>query len=159
MVESLTCVPNDNIKPKELGKLFGSVCGMDPEACIGISSNASTGEYGAYSMCNPSQQLAFAFDRYYHLNGENDDSCDFDGNAHTQTASGPEGNCADLLDEAGEEGTGTTGGSGGSGTDDDDDEPSSAASPLSIPGFNFGALNLGSFVFFAMIAGAGMIFV
>lgn len=163
MMKTLSCKARDDLEPEELGDLFGTVCGMDDEACVGISANPKQGAYGAYSMCNPYEQLSHAYNTYYKNQGEKDTACDFDGTAETQEPEEPEGQCATLIEQAGEDGSGTvpvpTAGDGegadGSGAGGDG---TSAASPVAIPAFNFGLFSLGAYVVCAMTAGAGMIF-
>ena len=164
MVKSLTCVASKDIKDKEIGKLFGQVCGMDKDACKGISGDPDEGVYGAYSMCNPREQLSYAFDTYYQKAekaGNGADACDFDGAATTQSPTEAKGECKSLMDEAGPDGTGSVTSSpddSGSGSGDDSEESSSAARPMALPSFNFGLLQLGAYVFCAVTAGASMIF-
>ena len=49
MYSALTCVPH-NVADDAAGELFGTVCGLGEAqgVCAGISSNTSTGTYGAY---------------------------------------------------------------------------------------------------------------
>ncbi|PGH26573.1 hypothetical protein AJ80_01702 [Polytolypa hystricis UAMH7299] len=159
MVKSLSCVASSSITDKRLGDLFGTVCGLGDNVCAGISADASKGVYGAYSMCNPKEQLSFALNTYYlqqEKKGNGAQACDFDGAAKTQTPTEVEGNCKSLMDEAGTDGTGqvTTGPEGSS---DDSSESSSAAYPSTIPSFNFGLIQLGAYLVCGVFAGAGMI--
>ncbi|KAK2738560.1 1,3-beta-glucanosyltransferase gas1 [Myotisia sp. PD_48] len=159
MTKSLSCVAKSSIDDKDLGTLFGEVCGMDKDACKGISVDANKGNYGAYSMCSPIEQLSFAFNAYYQNQneaGNGADACDFGGNAETQDPEEAEGKCSDLMEEAGPDGTGDVtsqpdGTRGGSSTS------SSAAMVMGMPAFNFGILQMGAYVVCAVFAGAGMI--
>ncbi|KAL1956177.1 hypothetical protein VTO42DRAFT_7524 [Malbranchea cinnamomea] len=153
MKKSLSCVAKDSLDLEDLGDLFGEVCGMDEKACIGISSNSTSGEYGAYSMCNPYEQLSFAFNAYYQNQDRHEDACNFNGAAELQDPTEPDDECVDLMEQAGEDGTGTVT-TAPTGTT----SPSSAASPAAIPAFNFGLLQLAAYVLFTITAGAGMIF-
>ncbi|PLN86099.1 Glucanosyltransferase-domain-containing protein [Aspergillus taichungensis] len=160
MVKSLTCKAKDDIDPEDLGDLFSSVCGMNKDACVGFSTNPKKGQYGAYSMCNPTEQLSHAYNTYYELNGKKDTACDFEGTAEIQDAEKPKDTCAALIKEAGKDGSGTVGGSDSEGSDGEDSpQGSSAASPLAIPSFNFGVLSLSAYLVCAMTAGAGMLFI
>lgn len=158
MMASLECKAKKNIDVEDIGEQFSYVCGEDPESCVGILSNATTGEYGAYSMCSPSQKLSFAFNTWYLRNDKASDACDFSGNAETQKAS-VNAKCKPLVDAAGTDGAGTvkaiptSGGSGsGSGSEDGDSEdPDSAAGNVRV-GFAMGAWVVG-----ALMVGAGMI--
>lgn len=158
MVKSLSCKAKDDIDPEDLGDLFSSVCGMDKEACAGFATNPKKGSYGAYSMCNPTEQLSHAYNTYYELNGKKDTACDFDGTAELDDAEKPEGNCAKLIKEAGKDGSGTVNAAPTAGDGEGSASGTSAASPLAIPSFNFGILSLSAYLVCAMTAGAGMIF-
>jgi hypothetical protein len=105
MVETLGCVVKSNVGPHEFGKLFEQVCGSSKGACDGISDNATSGEYGAYSVCSSRDQLSFVFDRYFHAH--NAPACDFNGAATTKAAKIATGNCKKLIEQAGTSGTGT----------------------------------------------------
>ncbi|KAK2767903.1 1,3-beta-glucanosyltransferase gas1 [Emmonsiellopsis sp. PD_33] len=155
MVKSLSCVAKSSITDKEMGKQFGLVCGMGENTCAGISADAEKGVYGAYSMCSPREQLSFAFNNYYQQQtkaGNGDNACDFDGKAQRQSATESKGTCADLMEQAGSDGTGQiTGGPGAASTS------SGAAFPTGVPAFDFGLLKLGAYVVSAMFAGVGVI--
>ncbi|KAF3490559.1 beta-1,3-glucanosyltransferase 3 [Arthroderma uncinatum] len=157
MVKSLSCVAKSSITDKQLGKLFGTVCGSDKDACKGIDTDATRGSYGAYSMCSPIEKLSFAFDQYYQhqtAKGNGADACNFDGAATTQKAQKPSGDCASLVEQAGKDGTGSvTSGPGSSSTSH------SAAHTTVVPALNFGFVKFGAYLFGAVLAGAGMILI
>lgn len=136
--------------------------------CGGIAANGTTGTYGAYSMCNSTDQLSWAFNTYYmeqvSSNSANTNPCDFAGNATTQTPTLPNA-CATLVNQAGPAGTGKVtsapsgtgvigGGSGGGGAAS---TTSGVAGMVTVPSFDFGLLKLGSYVACAALAGAGII--
>lgn len=109
MFNSLTCAPNSDLSDEAVGKLFGTVCGLgDGAQCDGIAGNASTGDYGAYSMCNTTEQLGWVMNAYYEAQDSTNQAsaCDFDGSAATKSAASPSGVCSDLMQEAGSAGTG-----------------------------------------------------
>lgn len=110
MYSALTCVPDD-VSEEDAGDLFGYVCGLDPSSdiCAGITSNATTGEYGAYGMCNPTEQLGWVLNAYYlaQPSASRASACDFSGSASTKAAASPTGSCSSLIAEAGPQGTGT----------------------------------------------------
>jgi len=159
MVSSLSCVASTGLSGNETAELFNTVCGLDKSSCNGISADATTGIYGAYSMCEPYQQLSFAFNRYYLNQQKASTACDFNGNAMTQTGS-TSSSCSSLLSQAGAAGTGVvtsvpsgTGSSSGSSTT----KKKSAAGTVIVPRFDVGLLQLGAYVLVAGMAGAGMI--
>jgi len=174
MVKNLTCVAKSGISDTVIATLFNVTC--DPKnganICDGISADGATGKYGAYSMCNPSEQLSWAMNAYYleqlANNVANTDACDFAGNATTQTPSSPTGNCVSLLNQAGGQAgsgqvtalpsPGTNGGSSSSSSGSPSSSSSGAATGLTIPGFDFMLLQIGAYVTVAAMAGAGMIF-
>ncbi|KAL1876751.1 1 3-beta-glucanosyltransferase gel4 [Paecilomyces lecythidis] len=167
MVSSLTCVVKDSIKSTEYSKLFGTVCGYG--VCDGITSNSTTGDYGAYSMCNADQQLSFVMDRYYQeqsAKGNGASACDFGGAASTQASTKATGTCATLMKQAGTDGTGTVT-SAPTGTGDSGSSASSSSSKgagahaMSTPGsvavLGGTTFKLGAYVITAVITGAGMV--
>ncbi|KAG4439563.1 hypothetical protein IFR05_004962 [Cadophora sp. M221] len=164
MVSSLSCVANKGLSGEETADLFSTVCGLDNTSCKGIAVNATTGNYGAYSMCTGYQKLSFAFDQYYQSQKKASTACDFGGNAKTQSGS-TSTNCKSLIGQAGSAGTGTvttaptgTGSTGSSsGSDSSATTSKSAAGAVMIPRFDVGLLQMGIYVFVAGMAGAGMI--
>lgn len=162
MVQSLSCVANSGISGNSSADLFDYVCGLDSAACDGISKNATTGVYGAYSMCTGAQQLSFVFDQYYQNQNKAATACDFSGNAKTQTGS-KSSTCSSLISQAGTAGTGTvtsaptgTGSSSSSSSTSTSTKKSSAGATI-VPRFDLGLLQLGAYVVVAGMAGAGMI--
>lgn len=154
MMSSLGCIVNSDVDKKQYGDLFGTVCGYGDDICNGISHNATTGEFGAYSMCNPMEQLSFAFDQYQKQQGGASTACDFDGAATSQDAASPEGDCSELMGQAGEDGTGTV-------TSRPSGIPATtskaAADTVDIPTFNLGLVKLGMYVVGAVVTGAGVL--
>lgn len=164
MSKAAKCTVKKSTSPKDIGKLFGTVCGMDKDACKGVSADAEKGVYGAYSMCSPQEQLTFAVNAYYEKQNGASDACDFEGAAETQDAKDPSGSCKDLTKQAGPSGTGkvtsspTAAGSGSGGSPEGGSESSSSAAfPTAIPAFNFGLLSLGAYVVCSALAGASLI--
>ncbi|TEY46223.1 hypothetical protein BOTCAL_0319g00040 [Botryotinia calthae] len=162
MVKSLSCVANSGISGNSSADLFDYVCGLDSAACDGISKNATTGVYGAYSMCTSAQQLSFVFDQYYQNQNKTATACDFSSNAKTQ-AGAKSSTCSSLISQAGTAGTGTvtsaptgTGSSGSSSSTSTSTKKSSAGATI-VPRFDLGLLQLGAYVVVAGMAGAGMI--
>ncbi|KAL1962972.1 hypothetical protein VTN77DRAFT_8818 [Rasamsonia byssochlamydoides] len=159
MVNSLKCVVKDSVSDEDVGKLFGTVCGYG--VCDGISTNATSGQYGAYSMCKAKDQLSFAINQYYEqqvAQGNGASACDFNGAAQTQTPS-TGGSCDVLLKEAAA-GTGTVTSSptSGSGAASTGSSSVGAARPMAAPGsVQVGLWQFGAYIITAVIAGVGMI--
>ena len=177
MDKALNCVPSSQVNDDNIGDFFGLVCGLSKSACDGIAANATTGDYGAYGMCDPMQQLGWALNSYYEQQlaaGNGASACDFSGSATTQAAVSPTGQCSSLISQAGSGGTGTvtsaptasggsSGGSSGGGGSSSGSGSSSTGSSAGVPGqsalasLNFGYLQMGLYVVCAVVAGAGMI--
>lgn len=168
MVDSLSCVANSGLSGNDTATLFSTVCGYNGGSpCDGITANATTGVYGAYSMCTSEQQLSFAFNQYFLAENSASTACDFGGNAKTQSGSSST-NCKALLNQAGASGTGTVtsvptaasaSGSSASGTSSSTatSTKKGAAGALVVPRFDLGMLQMGAYVVIAMGAGMGMV--
>ncbi|KAI9773417.1 MAG: 1,3-beta-glucanosyltransferase gas1 [Geoglossum simile] len=159
MVKSLECVARPGVQESAFDALFGVACEIKGK-CDGIQADGSSGVYGAYSMCSPSEKLSWVFNEYYSTNNKNAQACNFAGNATTQKSQPPASNCQALLNQAGPAGTGvvtsvpsSTGSSGGSSPSKKSD-----AGIRTVPQFTFGILTLGSYVLCAALSGAAMIF-
>lgn len=161
MVKSLNCIAKPGINVTNVGDLFSTVCGLSKGVCDGITANGTTGTYGAYGMCNATEQLSWAFNSYYQKQNANPSACDFNGAATTQASVSPSGNCQSLISQAGTAGTGTVTsaptGSGSGGGGSSTSTKKGAASAVTIPSFDFGLLQLGAYVIGAVLTGAGMI--
>ncbi|RMZ74968.1 hypothetical protein DV737_g5553, partial [Chaetothyriales sp. CBS 132003] len=110
MYNSLTCVPYDVTSSDDIADLFSIVCGLGDDVCAGIAANGTSGDYGAYGMCNSQQQLGWVLNVYYDqqsASGNAASACDFSGSATTQSATSATGTCATLISEAGSDGLGT----------------------------------------------------
>jgi hypothetical protein len=155
MMDTLGCTVNtDKVDEKDFGDLFGVVCGYKSgKYCQGIARNATTGSYGAYGMCNATEQLAFAFNQYALANSNG--GCDFSGSATTKVAAKTtSGACSTLLSQAGAAGTGTvtsapTGASAAKST--------GAGSALGVSHFETGFLTMGVYLIGASLSGMAMI--
>lgn len=98
MVKSLTCVAAATVNTDSIGTLFGEVCGfIGGKACAGIARNTTTGTYGAYSMCNATEQLSNAFDTYYKLQGNAADACNFNSNAVLVKPVNAAASCSSII--------------------------------------------------------------
>jgi hypothetical protein len=155
MTDTLGCVVNPSTSENNYGDLFNYVCGHDNKACDGIAHNGSTGSYGAYGMCSPSEQLSFVFNQYYKDQGSSSDACNFKGAAKLQRASSASGTCQSLINQAGTAGTGTvtsapTGGGASASS-------SGSAGIKNIPSAESGLLPMICVVVVAALSGMGMI--
>jgi hypothetical protein len=166
MYNSLSCTVKSSVKEADYGDMFGYVCGASPKSCAGIAHNATTGNYGAYSMCNSTEQLGWVLDQYYSAqpSAQRASACGFSGLATLQSAAKPTGVCSSLMAQAGTAGTGavtasptatgagaaTSGGSGSksSGTS------KGAASALAIQSVHIGSYTIGLSAFVALFSGA-----
>lgn len=159
MMSSLSCTANPGLSGNETATLFSSVCGLNHNACIGISTNATTGKYGAYSMCSPDEQLSFAMDQYYKAQDKAATACSFGGKAKIQSSSTSD-SCKKLLSQAGSDGTGvvtsTPTGSKSPGSPDNGPKKSTAGTVL-IPYIDAEFIKIGAYLIGAALTGAGMI--
>lgn len=89
MVAASACVPTDALTSdaQKMASMFGTICGLDATACKGITSNATTGTYGDFVMCNTTQQLTSALNTYYTNQKKAKTACDFSGQAKIVTPS------------------------------------------------------------------------
>ena len=153
-----------DLSGEDVQSQFDYIC--DPAQgnnCGGILANASTGNYGAWSMCNATERLSWAFNQYYlnqtATNTDNANPCDFSGQAQSVRPR-PANSCRAVISQAGAAGTGSvtdaptpTGGSSGPGSSS---SSSAAAGVISVPAFDLGILKLAAYVTSAMMVGAGM---
>jgi hypothetical protein len=165
MMDSISCTVDDSISSdKQIGKLFGTVCGMDEgKYCAGINRNHTVGPYGAYGMCTPKEQLAFALNAYYKAQNKAADACDFKGaatlkKAATTTAAG----CGALLKQAGDAGTGTLSGgaaaaTGGAKNDGSSSSEGAAPGGLTVSHVSVGYFGVAAYLLGAVASGAAMI--
>jgi hypothetical protein len=151
MYNGLSCTVTSSTDQDSYGKLFGTVCGYG-NSCGGILAEASNGTYGAYSSCNSTEQLSFAFNQYYLSQGSAADACDFNGAATIKKASSASGTCGSLLSAVGAAGTGTvTAASGASST------KKAAAGALTVPRIETAYFGIAAYALVAGFFGAGMI--
>ena len=160
MVKSMGCIAKTGLTGNQTADLFDTVCGLDKTACAGITADAESGVYGAYSMCDAYSKLSFAFGQYYINQKQASTACAFGGNAKTQTAS-QNGNCKALVAQAGAGGTGTVtsipSGTGTSSSGSTTSTSKGAASGLTIPRLDKGALGVGAYVLLSGLTGVAMI--
>ncbi|KAK4612074.1 1,3-beta-glucanosyltransferase [Fulvia fulva] len=164
MYNSLGCIVTSQTDVEDYSDLFGTVCGYGDEICAGINANGSTGTYGSYSMCNSTEQLAFAFNQYYVSQNRASDACDFKGAAATKSATSASGSCATLMSQAGTAGTGTVmasptakGGSGSGGSGGSSSSSGAAGPMASVPSVESTLIPVAFFATLAALSGMGMI--
>ncbi|KAJ0421482.1 Glucanosyltransferase-domain-containing protein [Aspergillus carlsbadensis] len=104
MDASNACVVDSSVSSSDYADLFSVVCGLTD--CTGVTANATTGNYGAYGMCQPKQQLNWALNKYYSEQGVAS-ACDFSGSAATTSTASATGSCSSMLSAVGTDGTGT----------------------------------------------------
>lgn len=164
MMDTVGCVVTDDVDEKDYGKLFGTVCGFkDGEYCSGVNKNTTNGPFGAYGMCAPKEQLAFALNAYYEGQKKASDACDFKGSATVKkAASTTAANCASLMSQAGKDGTGTVAGgatAAGSGASGSSTGSKGAAAPgITVSHVQVGILGISLYVLGALGSGMAMIF-
>jgi hypothetical protein len=149
MVSSLGCVVKSSVDPTTFGSLFSQVCGYG-SSCNGIRAVALNGTYGAYGMCNATEQLSFAFNQYYLSQNKASTACDFGGNAAVKAGSASSGTCAALVSQAGTAGTGTV-------TSAPTTSKKASAGAMTVPRADMGLFSLGLYVTVAGFFGMGMI--
>ena len=163
MVKNLTCVAASGISDDDIKTQFDFVC--DPangDNCSGISADAKTGKYGAFSMCTATERLSWAFNAYYlnqtANNPANTDPCNFKKTATKQKPQ-TDSACNAAVSQAGPSGTGVISSipSGTGSASSTATSKKSVAGSIAIPKFNFGMLQLTAYIMFAALAGAGMV--
>lgn len=102
MYDLLTCLPVPTLPLASYASLFSTACTKDPKYCAGIAGNTTTGNYGAFSMCNDTQKLGYVLDMYYRSQGSAASACDFHGQAvrATPAASAATGTCSAVVASA-----------------------------------------------------------
>ncbi|KAH6711675.1 Glucanosyltransferase-domain-containing protein [Leptodontidium sp. 2 PMI_412] len=158
MMASLTCTVNTkNVNDTQIGDLFGQVCGYNGgEACVGISTNTTTGKYGAYSMCSPSEKLSNAFDTYYQQQKKAATACDFAGAAQIVKAAGAASSCSSIIAAATSGGATVPTGSGSSAATSTT-KKSEASGMVFSSSLGMGKFFAVGFTIVAVLSGAGMI--
>lgn len=156
MVQSLQCVYTSD-DAEGYGEDFGYICGADEAYCAGIARNATTGDFGGYSGCDPKEQLAFAANQYYLGQSRRADACSFSGRASIQSAT-TASSCGALLSAVGSAGTGSVPTATGRGTAAASSSSKAAAPSLYAPGFfAHTGLVMGAYATLAMGSFLGML--
>jgi 1,3-beta-glucanosyltransferase GAS1 len=155
MMDTLSCKVKDTVKEEDYGDIFGFICGLKSGAyCAGIEKNATTGSYGAYGMCKPSEQLGFVLDQYSrNVTG----GCDFKGQAEVASSKTAGGSCGTLLAQAGPQGQGTVTAAATGGAAQTGKGSPGAGAAVTVPSFNVGLFSLGLYILGAAASGMAMI--
>jgi len=156
MFKSLSCVPAKGLSVKKYGDLFGSICGQPGNPCAGISKNVTTGVYGAYSMCNSTQQLGYALDTYYQSQKSASSACDWDAQAVVQQPQQVNSNCDSLLASASASNSFAATATAGSGSGSSTGTNAAVPRPMTAV-FTLGEMAVGLYVLVAAGAGARMV--
>ncbi|OQD67371.1 hypothetical protein PENDEC_c037G01282 [Penicillium decumbens] len=164
MFSSLDCVPVDDISDKQYTETFSYLGGTEG-VLDGVTGNGTEGTYGTYSMCNKTQRLAFAMNRYYEMNGKSSKACGFNGAAKQVSGSSASGACASQMKQAGAAGTGTIAGSlaasngaaSGAGAGATSTSKGAAAAFVGPQAVHVGSWHAGAYLVAAVASGAFMI--
>ncbi|KAF3403533.1 1,3-beta-glucanosyltransferase [Penicillium rolfsii] len=152
------CVASSSLSTTKMASLLSTVCGYTD--CSGVSANATTGEYGAYSMCEIKYKLAFALNKYYTEQDKDSSACDFSSSAATKATTAATGTCSAQIKEAGTAGTGTvtTEATATAGSSSSSSTSSSAGAPITLhSSVTVGYFQIGFYAATALFAGLGMI--
>lgn len=162
MYNSLSCVGSSDLESSGYSSIYGYICGEDESYCAGVSTNATTGVYGAYSMCNSTQMLGYILDQYYQGQDSADSACSFSGSATIKTASTASACSAKLSSASSVNAVAATATAGSTSTDSSSSSSgSSTSSSLAMPSvhkslFSIGDLAIGMYMLVAMGAGAAV---
>ncbi|KAE8142850.1 Glucanosyltransferase-domain-containing protein [Aspergillus pseudotamarii] len=159
MSDAAACVVKDSVSSDDYADLFSLVCGYT--TCTGVSHNGTTGNYGAYGMCNPKQQLNFLLNKYYTEQNSAASACSFGGSATVTSTTKATGTCSSLMSQAGTAGTGTVTsqptGTSGSGSSASSSTSSSLAPTTGSTMVVVGSVQLGAYIVTAVCAALFMI--
>ncbi|TVY68770.1 1,3-beta-glucanosyltransferase [Lachnellula suecica] len=97
MTSGLKCTTKSSLDPLAIGPLFDTIFGSKGFQNNGTQRNTTTGSYGAYSMCTPTEQLAWAMNAYYMQQGSTSDACDFAGNATLVSSPSMAATCNSVI--------------------------------------------------------------
>jgi hypothetical protein len=152
---TLTCIAKSGINSTQIGSLFGTVCGLNPAACSDVARNASTGNYGAFSMCNSTEQLNIVLNQYYINQKSAASACDFSGQAQIVKAAGAASSCAAVVSSA-TAAAGTGAAAAATGAASSTTKKSDASGAIFAPTLS-GKYVMTAFTLLAVFSGAGMI--
>jgi hypothetical protein len=172
MYQSLECIPVDGLSEKKITEVYDYLYGLKAkgkiDAVSGVYSNGTEGVYGAYSMCNAKQRVAWAMDRYAKKNG-GASACGFQGKGTSKAATSASGSCATQMSSIGAAGSNTInaglaassgaadGGSNGGGSGSSATSSGIAAGMSQPQAVHVGAWQLGAYTLAAIGTGVFMI--
>ncbi len=130
--KGLKCVLADDVDEDDYSELFGIVCGKGD--CSSITANGTTGVYGAFSGCQPKEQLSVVLNQYYLDNDSSDSACNFDGMATLQSSSNStcESLISNAIKSATQSSSGSKSSSKGSGTSSSSSSKASGSSLANV---------------------------
>ncbi|CAN8095244.1 unnamed protein product [Discula destructiva] len=162
MYNSLTCVASADIESDGYGELYGYICGEDSSYCAGVTTNATSGVYGAYSMCDATQMLGYVLDQYYQGQDSAESACSFSGQATIKTAATASACSSQLASASSANAVAATASAGTTSTDSSSSSSGTASSSsLAMPSmhkslFSIGDMAIGMYMLVAMGAGAAV---
>ncbi|KTW27761.1 hypothetical protein T552_02201 [Pneumocystis carinii B80] len=98
-----SCIAVNDITDTEISSIFSYVCGEI--SCKGVSGDGRTGVYGAYSVCEPIDQLNIILHSYY-IKHRQESACNFKGLAYVVVSETTK-TCSSLLRIVGMDGSGS----------------------------------------------------
>ncbi|EMR08341.1 hypothetical protein PNEG_03181 [Pneumocystis murina B123] len=98
-----SCIAVNDITDTEIAEIFSYICGEIN--CKGVSKDSKAGVYGAYSVCEPIDQLNIILNLYYNKHKQ-ESACNFKGLAYVVTSESSK-TCSSLLRIVGMDGSGS----------------------------------------------------
>jgi hypothetical protein len=117
MMSTLRCVDNGEaaaiVDIRDYGtnrtkviKVFNQFCSQNEALCLGITSNGTTGQYGAFSACNETERASWILDRAYKAQNNDSQACGSAGGVLQVPEANLPNQCQFLLRQARPDGTG-----------------------------------------------------
>ncbi|KAF2104840.1 putative 1,3-beta-glucanosyltransferase, partial [Rhizodiscina lignyota] len=108
MMQSLTCVvPSNQSTDPSIGQSLSYICQTSADLCLGAETSPLKGQYGAYTVCNSSELVSWAYNQYYLSQSSSETACSKVGGVIQSPVKNLASDCSDLLHQAGAAGTGT----------------------------------------------------
>lgn len=99
-----SCIAVNDITDAEIAEIFSYICGEI--SCKAVSKDSKIGLYGAFSVCEPIDQLNVILNLYYNKHHRQESACNFKGLAYVVTSETSK-TCSSLLQIVGIDGSGT----------------------------------------------------